>query len=100
MQASPKDIESVILSCASTVMADLPENERKQLDGGSDLYGGSSPFDSMNLVSLIVDLEEKLRAKFGKPLTLTDERALSQPVNPFSKVQTLTQYVHTLLNES
>jgi acyl carrier protein len=98
--ASPTEIETVILSCAATVMADVPENERTVLGASSDLYGGASPFDSMNLVSLIVDLEEKLHSKFGKTLALADERAMAQPVNPFSKVQTLTQYVHLLLSES
>lgn len=98
--ASPTEIETVILSSAATIMADVPEAERTVLGPSSDLYGGASPFDSMNLVSLIVDLEEKLNAKFGKALALADERALAQPVNPFSKVSTLTQYVHLLLNES
>lgn len=99
MQASAQDITSVILASAAKVMADVPEGERASLDETSDLYGGKSPFDSMNLVSLIVDLEETLNSRFGKAITLADERAMSQTENPFSKVSTLTQYVQLLLSE-
>ena len=54
----------------------------------------------MDLVALVVDLEEQLRDVFGKEITLADERAMSQEINPFSKVESLTRYIHLLLTES
>jgi hypothetical protein len=51
------------------------------------------------LVSLIIEVEEKINDEFGVPITLADERALSQKNSPFLTLQTLTQYVSQLIDE-
>jgi len=98
MQATIENIESLVLAAASKAAAD-GEHETARFTASSDLFGGDSPLDSMDLVALVVDLEEQLRELFGKDITLADERAMSQEVNPFSKVETLTRYIHLLLTE-
>lgn len=97
MQATIENIESLVLTAASKA-ADSAQ-ETSPFTASSDLFGGDSPLDSMDLVALVVDLEEQLRELFGKEITLADERAMSQEVNPFSKVETLTRYIHLLLTE-
>jgi RNase H-fold protein (predicted Holliday junction resolvase) len=52
------------------------------------------------LVSLIIEVEEKINDEFGVPITLADERALSQKNSPFLTLQTLTQYVSQLIDEA
>ena len=99
MQATIENIESLVLAAAARAAAD-GEHEGAQFTASSDLFGGDSPLDSMDLVTLVVDLEEHLRELFGRDITLADERAMSQEVNPFSKVESLTRYVHLLLTES
>jgi acyl carrier protein len=98
MQATIENIESLVLAAASKAAAD-GQHEEALFTPSSDLFGGDSPLDSMDLVALVVDLEEQLREVFGKEITLADERAMSQEVNPFSKVESLTRYIHLLLNE-
>lgn len=98
MQATIQDIERFVLAAASKAAAD-GGHETSRFTASSDLFGGDSPLDSMDLVALVVDLEEQLRELFGKDITLADERAMSQEVNPFSKVETLTRYIHLLLTE-
>jgi len=98
MQATTQDIQRLVLAAASKAAAD-GVHETSQFTASSDLFGGDSPLDSMDLVALVVDLEEQLRELFGKEITLADERAMSQEVNPFSKVETLTRYIHLLLTE-
>lgn len=98
MQATLENIESLVLAAASKAAAD-GEHEAFQFTASSDLFGGDSPLDSMDLVALVVDLEEQLREVFGREITLADEQAMSQQVNPFSKVESLTRYIHLLLTE-
>lgn len=98
MQATIENIESLVLAAASKAAAD-GQHETAHFTVSSDLFGGDSPLDSMDLVALVVDLEEQLREVFGKDITLADERAMSQEVNPFSKVESLTRYIHLLLTK-
>ena len=99
MQATIENIESLVLAAASKAATE-GQHEAAQFTPLSDLFGGDSPLDSMDLVALVVDLEEQIRDVFGKEITLADERAMSQEVNPFSKVESLTRYIHLLLTES
>ena len=99
MQATIEDIERLVLASASKAAAD-GQHDAPAFTASSDLFGGDSPLDSMDLVALVVDLEEQLREQTGRDITLADERAMSQEVNPFSKVETLTRYIHLLLTES
>ncbi len=99
MQATIENIETLVLAAASKAAAE-GQHEAAQFTLSSDLFGGDSPLDSMDLVALVVDLEEQIRDVFGKEITLADERAMSQEINPFSKVESLTRYIHLLLTES
>jgi acyl carrier protein len=101
MQISRKDITNAILSSAHRVLEEIPEEERgiREFQDTSDLFGGSSPFDSLNLVAFVVDLEQVLEKRVGTKVALADERAMSQPQNPFSTVTSLADYVSLLLTE-
>jgi acyl carrier protein len=56
--------------------------------------------DSLGLVTLIVDLEERLQDELGLPVALGTERALSQRHSPFRTVGTLTDYILELAGEA
>ncbi len=99
MQATIESIQTLVLAAASKAATE-GQHEEAQFTASSDLFGGDSPLDSMDLVALVVDLEEQIRDVFGKEITLADERAMSQEVNPFSKVESLTRYIHSLLTEA
>jgi len=61
------------------------------------LFGAESYYDSLDLVSLIVAVEEKLNLKYNTNITIADEKAISQKYSPFLSVETLTDYlVHKL----
>ena len=68
-----------------------------QLD--TRLIGEKSVVDSIGLVSLIVDLEEKIADKFGKQVILADERAMSMRQSPFRRVDVLADYIVEKLKE-
>lgn len=62
------------------------------------LFG--SNLDSMGIVFLVTELEEKVSEDFGVDIALADERAMSQKTSPFRSVKTLTKYVKSLLDEA
>ena len=63
------------------------------------LFGKGGQLDSLALVTLIIEVEEKIVDELGVSIVLADERALSQKNSPFLTPQTLTQYVSLLVDE-
>jgi acyl carrier protein len=69
------------------------------MDESTYLIGPGSLLDSLGLVRLIVDLEQRLQDEYGISLTLADERAMSQKNSPFRTVQSLAGYIWLLTLE-
>ncbi len=63
------------------------------------LYGMNSKLDSLDLVTLIVDIEHRIEDKTGIKIVLANDRALSMKHTPFRSVQTLTDYSLDLVRE-
>ena len=57
------------------------------------LFGDGGELDSLELVSLVVDLEQELSDILSLELSLTDEAAMSLEVSPFSSVGNLIDYI-------
>lgn len=74
----------------------------RKLDKTPDtqLFGESGKLDSFGLVALIVGVELRLGDSFGVPVTLADERAMSQRNSPFRSVGTLADYSVDLLRDA
>lgn len=75
------------------------KNHQLKKSPATILFGKGGQLDSLALVSLIIEVEEKILDELGVSITLADERALSQKNSPFLTLQTLTQYVNLLINE-
>lgn len=65
----------------------------------SGLFGPEGGLDSMELVSLVLDVEEAVNAASGVRLVLADERAMARQRSPFRDVRSLTDYVQERLEE-
>src|SRR5260370_5212085 len=74
---------------------------RKPRDKGPDtpLYGSASDLDSLGLINLVVAVEQNVEKKSAIPISLVDDRALSQEQSPFLTVQTLFDYIQKLLKD-
>jgi hypothetical protein len=68
---------------------------------GEDIYliGRQSVVDSLGLVTLIIDLEQRFEDEFGIALTIADERAVSQKNSPFLTSRSLTDYIWALIEQ-
>ena len=65
----------------------------------SVLFGQGSSLESVDFVSLIVNIEQAVSDEFGKEVSLVDARAMSQQKSPFRTVESLAEYIKNLLEE-
>ncbi|MFX0201819.1 MAG: hypothetical protein ACFFCW_37390 [Candidatus Hodarchaeota archaeon] len=97
-----KDVISLVISSLSEVFLEIYEDEQTEipyLDKTTCLIGRESVLDSLGLVTLIVNIEQKLVDRYGISVTIADERALSQQKSPFKTVKSLSEYISSLITE-
>jgi acyl carrier protein len=95
-----EEINQVVISTFKQVAQD---NE-KPLDGepnsGTAIMGQDSPFDSVDLVTFIVALEQTLEDDWNASIILADDRAMSQAVSPFKTIGSISDYIEMLIKEN
>jgi hypothetical protein len=77
-------------------------DESDQLIFSQDLvlFGQGSKIDSLDLVSVITEIEENLSDNFDLDISLTDDRALSRVPSPYDSVKLLIEFVSELVEEA
>jgi acyl carrier protein len=95
----PNEVETLIFDALRNLNEELSEDQRVEVSAETVLFGLNSGLDSLSLVSVVVDIESSL-SNIGLNISLTDERAMSQDVLPFSTVTTLKEYILETGNES
>ena len=70
-----------------------------QCDESTSLFGEDGILDSMGLVNLVVNLEERIHEEYNIIVTLADERAMSRTESPFRSIRTLAAYIDELIKE-
>lgn len=92
-------ILSIVLRVVEQANLARVNSQRLEVSPTAPLFGPPSPLDSLGLVSLLIDIEEAFEGA-GHPVTLSDERALSQTRSPFRDIPALVSYLETLTRES
>ena len=93
-------VYAAIHASIDDVNVELPEGQKLEKTRETRLFGDESVLTSLALVSLIVAVEEAVERDLGATITIADERAMSAKQSPFRTVQTLAEYVVTLVGES
>ncbi len=88
----------LVLRRLAALGRELGKPELENADAQTRLFGEASCLDSFGLVTLMADLEEDIRIKTGKTVTLADEKAMSRLTSPFRRVGLLAEYVVELVN--
>ena len=96
-----KVMELVVETLAEVLedMGDFDSSKKPTLSGSSRLIGSHSLLSSIELVSLIVGIEQKLADEHEIFITVADERAMSFERSPFRTVESLTDYVVMVISE-
>ena len=94
-------IAGLVLASLRDVLAtsDNDGYDAEQLGEDTRLIGRAGVLDSMGLVTLIVDVEQRLEEEYDTVVVLADERALSQTRSPFRSVGSLADYICQLVKE-
>lgn len=100
MKIRAEQIYSVIFNSIGEINSVLPADKHLDKNENTVLYGQKSKLDSLGLVNLIVEVEQRLEDELGISVDLTDEKALSQKNSPFISVKSLTEYILNHLNET
>ena len=90
-------IEKIIIDTLKELNEELENENLNNPTSETKLYGGSGALDSLALVSLITDLEERISDEFEKDIILADEKAMSAKTSPFRNIESLTSYIKSLL---
>jgi len=93
------DIARLIVECLGEVLELGGGESSGPVDESTLLIGRNAVLDSLGLVRLIMDVEQRLQVERDITVTLVDERAMSQKHSPFRSVQTLVDYVCMLVKE-
>jgi hypothetical protein len=92
-------VQAIVLNALETINEERDADDKLVVTPNTRLFGADAELDSLALVSVIVDVEEGVSNAAGRPVALTDDRAMSREVSPFTDVQALTAYVVELLAE-
>lgn len=91
------EITQMILEALRELRTHQGKQRMAELSPTTRLYGHGSDVDSLGLVQLLIDVEERVSDRYGVPVGLTDEKAMSQAHSPFRSVDSLAQYLASLI---
>ena len=92
-------VEEIIFSALNNLNEELPPEKQVTPSVNTPLFGPDAEIDSLSLVSLIVDVETALNGDHDLEISLTDDRAMTREISPFSDVKSLKDYILELLAE-
>ena len=75
------------------------ENYRLEPAPDTVLMGAEGTLDSLQLVSLILEIEEMVQKEFDVPVSVANDQALTRSPSPFQTLGSLAEYVSELLAE-
>ena len=94
-----EDIVNLIINTIEELVDEVMLKGIENPNSKTQLYGSNSDLDSLNLVTLISEVEERASDFLDIDLLLADERAMSMTRSPFRRVETLADYIHVLAQE-
>ncbi len=92
-------IHKAVYAAVDELNQQLPDGVQVEKSLDAPLYGAAGKLESLDFVTLIMEVEEKINAEFGTDITIADENLLSKEKSPFSTLGTLTEYLQDLLKE-
>lgn len=89
----------VVVASLREVLSMNGETVPEQIGEDVVLVGNDAVLDSLGVVSLIVEVEQRLEQEYDVAITLASDKAMSQRSSPFRTVGVLADYVCSLVQE-
>ena len=87
------EVENLIMSILKEFIEENDIELTGELKKETRLIGSSGFLDSMDLVSLIVEIEEGISDKFSLDIELANDSAMSSRTSPFVNASILSDYI-------
>jgi acyl carrier protein len=100
MAADRTQSRELVLGAVKNLNAQRGADEQISDSLDAPLFGTGTKLDSLGLVTLLLEIEERIHQSHGVSLTLADERAMSEKRSPFRTIAALAEYVDKRLAES
>src|SRR5882757_10802755 len=97
--ATDERVRKAVFNAVDELNTQLPAGVSVEKSLDAPLYGAGGKLESLDFVTLIMEVEEKINAEFGTDITIADDNLLSKEKSPFSTLGTLKEYLHDLLKE-
>ena len=97
--ATDERVSKAVFSAVDELNKQLPAGVSVEKSLDAPLYGAGGKLESLDFVTLIMEVEEKINAEFGTDITIADENLLSKQKSPFSTLRTLIEYLEELLKQ-
>lgn len=94
---SDERIAKAVYAAVDELNEQLPKGVQVDKALDAPLYGSTGKLESLDFVTLIMEVEEKINAEFGTDITIADENLLSKEKSPFSTLGTLIDYLNEVL---
>lgn len=89
----------IVISCLKTSIEQFGTGEGGEVNADTVIVGQSAVLDSVGVVSLIVDIEQRLEAEHDVSVTLASEKAMSQRSSPFRTCSVLADHICATIAE-
>ena len=98
-----KEAEILVLEALKEGLELSSDEARKtainKADENTRLFGGEGLLDSMGVVILLSDLEDKLDDEYDVMLSLASDSTMSKTRSPFRNVKSLAKYIIAAVEE-
>ncbi len=92
-------ITQAVYLAVDELNSQLPPGVSVEKSLEAPLYSAGGKLESLDFVTLIMEVEEKINAEFGTNITIADENLLSKQKSPFSTLATLIEYLDETLKQ-
>ncbi len=94
-----KEINKIILEQIEDYNDFLETKMDTSAGNDTILFGRGGVIDSVDFVTLLLDIEQAVNDEYGTHIAISNSRAMSQKNSPFRTVGTLAEYIKNLLEE-
>ncbi len=89
----------IVVTSLAEVFAQTGAAAAENVTGDTVLVGKDAVLDSLGVVSLIVEIEQRVEADHSVSVTLANDKAMSQRNSPFRTVAVLTDHLVAMIAE-
>ena len=93
-------LSDVLYPAIEAVKETVERGEQLQKSPDAPLFGDGAPLTSLGLVTLVMEVEDRVASVTGKTVRLVSSEAMSRKRSPFRTLGALAEYIDELLKSA